>query len=99
MARQKRPIRTINPERAAALEQQGSQRGDGYVLGALNTNEELWVTYYDYLLEHGYQLRPRLRPGWVRSWKGTNLLPADCEDSWSRHVSHLAATSLVVSSD
>lgn len=30
--------------------------------------------------DHGYQLRSRLRPGWVPSWKGTDINPLWCED-------------------
>lgn len=47
----------------------------------LTTNEKLWVRHQPYLLEKGYQLRPRYRPGWVRSWEGTNRNPKVCEDS------------------
>ncbi|CEL61326.1 hypothetical protein RSOLAG1IB_09939 [Rhizoctonia solani AG-1 IB] len=47
----------------------------------LSANEKLWVKYQPYLLEKGYQLRPRYHPGWVRSWEGTNRNPRACEDS------------------
>ncbi|KDN38113.1 hypothetical protein RSAG8_09709, partial [Rhizoctonia solani AG-8 WAC10335] len=47
----------------------------------LSTNERQWVQHQPYLLEKGYQLRPRYRPGWVRSWEGTNRNPRVCEDS------------------
>ncbi len=41
---------------------------------------ELWA-------DHGYELRPRLRPGWVPSWLGTDLNPLFCEDSLNLCVS------------
>ncbi|CAE6446724.1 unnamed protein product [Rhizoctonia solani] len=47
----------------------------------LSTNERQWVEHQPYLLGKGYQLRPRYRPGWVRSWEGTNCNPRVCEDS------------------
>ncbi|CUA76244.1 hypothetical protein RSOLAG22IIIB_12148 [Rhizoctonia solani] len=47
----------------------------------LSANEKLWLKHQPYLLEKGYQLRPRYRPGWVRSWEGTNRNPRACEDS------------------
>lgn len=43
--------------------------------------EKYWRDHYDWLLQSGYQLRPRYRPGWVPSWKGTNKIPLFCEDS------------------
>ena len=43
--------------------------------------EERWRDRQSLLDSHGYILRPRLRPGWIPSWK-TNSLPIyDCEDS------------------
>ncbi|KAF8706071.1 hypothetical protein RHS03_05237, partial [Rhizoctonia solani] len=47
----------------------------------LTSNEQSWVKYQPYLLEQGYQLRPRYRPGWVRSWEGTKRNPRVHEDS------------------
>ncbi|KAJ7228318.1 hypothetical protein GGX14DRAFT_412691, partial [Mycena pura] len=35
----------------------------------LLTPEVFWRDHYDYILEHGYELRPRYRPDWVPSWK------------------------------
>ncbi|KAJ7228306.1 hypothetical protein GGX14DRAFT_612096 [Mycena pura] len=35
----------------------------------LLTPEVFWRDHYDYILEHGYKLRPRYRPDWVPSWK------------------------------
>ncbi|KAI0709591.1 hypothetical protein C8T65DRAFT_739950 [Cerioporus squamosus] len=42
--------------------------------------EKYWRDHHDWLLQSGYQLRPRYRPGWVPSWKGTNKIPLFCED-------------------
>lgn len=83
MLRQKRPIRLCTDEDRAEHEDLEAKGGE-YDIYGLNDFESDWVTYYDYLLSKGYQLRPRYRPGWVRSWKGTNLDPDDCEDSWTQ---------------
>lgn len=34
----------------------------------LTNSEVAWRDNYEWLLSCGYQLRPRLRPGWVPSW-------------------------------
>ncbi|CAE6467735.1 unnamed protein product [Rhizoctonia solani] len=47
----------------------------------ISSNEQLWIRHQPYLLEKGFQLRPRYRPGWVRSWAGTNRNPRVCEDA------------------
>ncbi|CAE6524467.1 unnamed protein product [Rhizoctonia solani] len=47
----------------------------------LSEVERRWVSFQPYLLSKGYQLRPRYRPEWTPSWKGTNLDPISCEDS------------------
>ncbi|KAH7332910.1 kinase-like domain-containing protein [Rhizoctonia solani] len=47
----------------------------------LSEVEKHWVSFQPYLLSKGYQLRPRYRPGWTPSWKGTSLDPISCEDS------------------
>ncbi|TFK47138.1 hypothetical protein OE88DRAFT_1714631 [Heliocybe sulcata] len=44
-------------------------------------HEEFWCDHQGWLKEHGYMLRPRFRPGWVPSWKGTDKSPIHCEDS------------------
>ncbi|KLO19350.1 hypothetical protein SCHPADRAFT_818269, partial [Schizopora paradoxa] len=38
-------------------------------------NEILWRDRFDILQRHGYLLRSRFRPGWVPSWKNTDLSP------------------------
>lgn len=55
----------------------------------LNSGELWWKDRYQVLLDHGYQLRPRHRPGWVPSWKDTDLNPVFCEDSMWNNVSDL----------
>ncbi|CAE7112738.1 unnamed protein product [Rhizoctonia solani] len=64
----------------AAIYAEAARLGQNDLWG-LSSNEKLWVQYQPYLLTRGYQLRPRYRPGWVRSWQGTNRNPRVCEDS------------------
>ncbi|KAL5536538.1 hypothetical protein ACEPAF_360 [Sanghuangporus sanghuang] len=47
----------------------------------LSDVEMRWTEDYDYLLSRGYQLRPRFHPGWIPTWRGTNLSPVACEDA------------------
>ncbi|KLO13856.1 hypothetical protein SCHPADRAFT_940066 [Schizopora paradoxa] len=47
----------------------------------LNPDEVWWRDRIQILNDHGYQLRPRLRPGWEPSWKDTNTHPLMCEDA------------------
>ncbi len=47
----------------------------------LDTHEVFWRDLYPFLMDHGYQLRPRFRPGWIPSWKGTNERSMFFEDS------------------
>jgi hypothetical protein len=49
-------------------------------------DEELWRDRYTFLLDHGFELRPRYKPGWAPSWLGTNLDPATCEDAIMKGV-------------
>jgi hypothetical protein len=53
------------------------------VLGAsrLNALETAWRDRYDYLVDNGYRLRPRYRPGWKGSWLGSGKSLAECEDA------------------
>ena len=48
----------------------------------LRDSEVYWRDRYDWLLESGYTLRPRYRPGWVPSWKATDDDPSHFEDGW-----------------
>ncbi|KLO13854.1 hypothetical protein SCHPADRAFT_915136 [Schizopora paradoxa] len=40
-----------------------------------------WRDRHQMLIDHGYQLRPRLRPGWEPSWNNSNKNPLYCEDA------------------
>jgi len=48
--------------------------------GGLDGGEAFWRENYQFLLDHGYQLRPRYSPDWVPSWIGTNKHPRNFED-------------------
>jgi len=48
--------------------------------GGLDRGEAFWRENYQFLLDHGYLLRPRYSPDWVPSWIGTNKGPWNCED-------------------
>lgn len=52
----------------------------------LNDSEVRWRDRYAFLLDRGFLLRPRYRPGWTPSWVGTKLDPIDCEDSFQAIV-------------
>ena len=52
----------------------------------LREGEVYWRDRYDWLLESGYALRPRYRPGWVPSWKATDGYPPRFEDGWLPQV-------------
>ncbi|KAF8056644.1 hypothetical protein FPV67DRAFT_646250 [Lyophyllum atratum] len=45
--------------------------------------EEPWRNRYEFLMERGYQLRPRYHPQWTASWRmpGTEKNPVYCEDA------------------
>ena len=49
--------------------------------GGLDGGEAFWRENYQFLLDHGYQLRPRYSPDWVPSWIGTSKHPRNFEDS------------------
>ena len=48
--------------------------------GGLDNGEAFWRENYQFLLDHGYQLRPRYSPDWVPSWIGTNKHRRNFED-------------------
>jgi hypothetical protein len=54
--------------------QPGRQPGD------LNELETWWVERQEALEAVGYMLRPRYRPGWIPSWRGTNKFYLNVED-------------------
>jgi len=50
-------------------------------------HSEIWWRDRNQMLEdHGYQLRPRLKPGWIPSWKDTDINPLYCEDGLAGSV-------------
>ena len=55
--------------------------------GGLDGGEAFWRENYQFLLDHGYQLRPRYSPNWVPSWIGTNKDHRYCEDGIWMEVS------------
>ncbi len=63
----------MDPERTVIHELQD-------IRAKLHPFEQLWIAGYELLERHGYHLRPRLRPGWVPSWQGTDFNPFYCED-------------------
>ncbi|TDL21468.1 hypothetical protein BD410DRAFT_749596 [Rickenella mellea] len=59
----------------------------------LDVQEIWWRDHQQFLESRGYLLRPRFRPGWVPSWKGTDIIPMYCEDSRrNKHGKTLDAT-------
>ena len=46
----------------------------------LSSVEEKWRDRHAMLKEEGYELRPRLRPGWKPSWLESGADPLTCED-------------------
>ncbi|KAI0709581.1 kinase-like domain-containing protein [Cerioporus squamosus] len=55
-------------------------RTDPAKRGLLSERETYWRDRHDWLKERGFELRPRFRPGWTPSWKGTNRTIISCED-------------------
>ncbi|KAF6746149.1 kinase-like domain-containing protein [Ephemerocybe angulata] len=52
----------------------------------LGPQEAYWRDKYEWLLNLGYQLRPRYRPGWIPSWKlNPRLFVLSCEDFVTQH--------------
>lgn len=50
------------------------------VIGTLTPNEEKWRDRHGMLKDEGYDLRPRLKPGWKPSWLESGADPLKCED-------------------
>ncbi len=55
---------------------------DGIAAGLFDLrSDEIWWRDRSHILDdHGYQLRSRLRPGWIPSWQDTDLDPLFCDD-------------------
>ena len=47
---------------------------------ALLEYEVWWRDLQPWLQQKGYMLRPRFRPNWIPSWKGTKKFRISCED-------------------
>lgn len=63
----------------------------------LSTEAEFWRDI-PFLLERGYNLRPRYTPDWKPSWSGTDIRPSHFEDSYPTMVRlrrHAFTTSLI----
>ena len=60
----------------------------------LTSQETEWRDIYYFLLDHGFELRSRYRPGWIPSWLGTDLDDWRCEDGIVAIVSHLGTNIL-----
>ena len=50
------------------------------VVATLSPDEERWRDRHSMLKLEGYELRPRLRPGWKPSWIESGADPLECED-------------------
>jgi hypothetical protein len=55
--------------------------------GKLRSNEVYWRDLQPWLAKSGYMLRPRYRPDWAPSWKGTTRNWRDLEDEQEARVS------------
>lgn len=75
----------MTPSEPKLNETKGIEGREPYTL---YETERWWKDRYSLFVEHGYELRPRLRPGWVPSWRGTNKLPFRCEDGLASMVLH-----------
>lgn len=70
-----RYMRAANAEQAEEFRRR-TEAGDFDLL----PNEVWWRDRAQVFEDHGYQLRSRLRPGWIPSWKDTDIVPIWCED-------------------
>ena len=70
-------------QRTDSLDNQPPERQPG----DLDRREVWWVARQQALEVAGYRLRPRYRPGWIPSWRGTNKFYLDVEDGQILRVS------------
>jgi len=56
------------------------REGDDWAFATRALDEEEWSTREDLFKAHGYNFRPRLRQGWIPSWRTTGESPLRCED-------------------
>ena len=59
---------------------QNAEVSDDERFSRLAPYELAWQSRQPFLQSRGYTLRPRYRPGWIPSWRGTGVHPSDCED-------------------
>lgn len=72
----------------------------------LHPYEKRWVDRQPWLLQRGYELRPRFRPGWAPSWRRLAWMPSwaqwgyfdpfEREDSLSLDVCALASLTRIL---
>jgi len=67
-------------DRASSVRSTAAMRSPDEVLGSLKLHELPWRERQPMLERRGYMLRPRLRPEWIPSWRGTGKHPLECED-------------------
>jgi hypothetical protein len=63
------------------------------VVATLTHDEERWRDRHGMFKREGYELRPRLRPGWEPSWTKSGADPMQCEDGEILPVGCFAASS------
>jgi hypothetical protein len=66
------------------------------VLSVLTPNEKKWRDRHGMLKDEGYELRPRLQPGWKASWLESGADPLKCEDGELLPVGSLQAQNRVI---
>ena len=64
-----------------------------YAAFELISSEKWWRDRYNFLMKHGYQLRPRFRPGWIPTWVRKKKDPLFCEDGHMNLVRVLCSLS------
>ena len=67
-------------ERTLRHSQEATPEEIAQVCAALSPEEEKWRDRHPMLKDEGYELRPRLRPGWKPSWIESGESPLKCED-------------------
>ena len=65
---------------------------DALIAATLTSGEEKWRDRHGMLKAEGYELRPRLRPGWKPSWLESGADPFVCEDGELLPVGRCAIT-------
>ncbi|CCM03211.1 uncharacterized protein FIBRA_05335 [Fibroporia radiculosa] len=67
--------------------------------GDLEPHEYFWRDHQPWLEERGYMLRPRYRPDWVPSWKGTSKRYWSCEDGQAIQRSQIIDATRIADGD